>query len=163
MSRDRVSSLPEAAGVDVGVATETASRAMSDASDARTLRPRAGLSWQWSSSLETSVISLNAKTTVLNQSINQSIICYGPPLIRRSGAHHNNAPFTRYSMLSNRLSNRFDNRFDNRVERTATVRSTGCQTGLYNRVDNGLYTRYSRLSNRLSNGFDNRLNVCIHV
>jgi len=45
-------------------------------------------------------------------------------------------------------------RYD-RVERTA-VRSTGCQTGLYNRCDNRLYTRYSRLSN----GFDNRLNVC---
>ena len=47
-----------------------------------------------------------------------------------------NTPFTRY----NRLSNRFDNRFDNRVERTATVRSTGCQTptGLYNRFDNRL-------------------------
>jgi len=27
----------------------------------------------------------------------------------------------------------------NRVERTATVRSTGCQTGLYNRFDNRLY------------------------
>ena len=25
------------------------------------------------------------------------------------------------------------NRFNNLVERTATVRSTGCQTGLYNR------------------------------
>jgi len=48
--------------------------------------------------------------------------------------------------LSNRLSNPFDNRFDNRVERTATVRSTGCQTGLYNRFDDRLYTRYSRLS-----------------
>jgi len=63
--------------------------------------------------------------------------------------------------LSNRLSNMFDNRFDNRVEQTA-VRSTGCQTGLYNQFDNRLCTRYSRLSNRLSNGFDNRLNVCIH-
>jgi len=41
----------------------------------------------------------------------------------------------------------------NRVERTATVRSTGCQTGLYNRIDNRLYTQYSRLSKR----FDNRL------
>jgi len=61
-----------------------------------------------------------------------------------------NTPFTRYSRLSKR--------FDNRVERTATVCSTGCQTGLYNRFDNGLYTRYSRLSN----GFDNRLNVCIY-
>jgi len=39
----------------------------------------------------------------------------------------------------------------NRVEQTATVRSTGCQTGLYNRFDNRLYTQYSRLSNRLSN------------
>jgi len=55
-------------------------------------------------------------------------------------------------------SNWFDNPFDNRVEQTATVRSTGCQTGLYNRFDNRLYTRY----NRLSNGFENRLNVCIH-
>jgi len=36
--------------------------------------------------------------------------------------------------LSNRLSNGFDNRFDNRVERTA-VRSTGCQTELYNWFD----------------------------
>jgi len=96
-----------------------------------------------------------------------------------------NTPFTRYNQLSNqfdnRLSNQFDNRlsnqFDNRVERTATVRSTGCQTrfdnlvegtavrstgcqtGLYNQFDNRLYTRYSRLSNRLSNP---RLNVCIH-
>jgi len=52
-------------------------------------------------------------------------------------------------------------RFHNRVEGTA-VRSTGSQTGLYNRFDNRLYTRYSRLSNRLSNGFDNRFNVCIH-
>jgi len=48
----------------------------------------------------------------------------------------------------NRLSNRvvqpvWQTRFDNRVERTATVRSIGSQTGLYNR-------------------FDNRLNVCIH-
>jgi len=31
------------------------------------------------------------------------------------------------------------NQFDNRVERTATVRSTGCQTRLYNRFDNRLY------------------------
>jgi len=60
-----------------------------------------------------------------------------------------NTTFTRYS----RLSNRIDNRFDNRVERTA-VRSTGCQTGLYNRFDNRLYKRYNRLSN---NRFDNRL------
>jgi len=67
-------------------------------------------------------------------------------------------PFTRYNQLSNRLYNGFDNR----VERTANVRSTGCQTGLYNRFDNRLNTRYSRLSNRLSNGFDNWLNVCIH-
>jgi len=44
--------------------------------------------------------------------------------------------------LSNRLSNRHCS--FNRVERTATVRSTGCQTGLYNRFDNRLYTRYSR-------------------
>jgi len=43
-------------------------------------------------------------------------------------------PFTRYSRLSIRLLNGFDNR----VERTA-VRSTGCQTGLYNRFDNTLY------------------------
>jgi len=50
----------------------------------------------------------------------------------------------------------------NRVERTATVRSTGCQTGLYNRFDNRLYTRYSRLSNRLSCRLSNGLNVCIH-
>jgi len=34
-----------------------------------------------------------------------------------------------------------DNRFDYRVERTATVRSTGCQTGLYNRVDNRIDSR----------------------
>jgi len=45
------------------------------------------------------------------------------------------------------------NRFDNRVEWTAIIRSTSCQTGLYNRFDNRLYTRYSRLWNR----FDNRL------
>jgi len=107
-------------------------------------------------------------------------------------------PFTRFNRLSNGLYNRFDNRveqtvclfntvvkqwlfvqhgcqtgcttrFDNRVEWTATVRSTGCQTGLYNRM----YTWYSRLSNglsvwqpveclytrynRLSDRFDNRL------
>jgi len=46
------------------------------------------------------------------------------------------------------------------LNETATVRSTGCQTGqtgLYNRFDNRLYKRYSRLSDRLSNGFDNRL------
>ena len=54
-------------------------------------------------------------------------------------------PFTRYNRLSKR--------FDNRVERTVAVRSTGCQTTLYNRIDNWLYTRYSRLSSR----FDNRL------
>jgi len=36
------------------------------------------------------------------------------------------------------------NRFDNRVERTA-VRSTGCQTGLYNRFDNRLYCVYKDL------------------
>ena len=36
-----------------------------------------------------------------------------------------------------RLSSRF--RFDKRVERKATVRSTGCQTGLYNLFDNRLY------------------------
>ena len=58
---------------------------------------------------------------------------------RRNYAHTHtnrpNTPFTRY----NRLSNPFDNRFDNRVERTANVRATGCQTGLYNRFDNRLY------------------------
>ena len=86
-------------------------------------------------------------------------------------------PFTRYSRLSNRqpavsckqtsnrlsnrLSNGFDNRFDNRFERTATVRSTGCQTALYNRFDNRVeridcsfntvVKRSTRLSNRLYN------------
>ena len=45
----------------------------------------------------------------------------------------------------------------NRVERTATVRSTGCQTRLYNRFDNRLYTRHNRLSNRFDNRFANRL------
>jgi len=69
---------------------------------------------------------------------------------RCTNALFTETPFTRY------------NRFDNRVERTATVHSTGCQTGLSNRFDNRLYTPYSRLSVRLSNGFDNRLNVCIH-
>jgi len=69
-----------------------------------------------------------------------------------------NTSFTRYNRLSIQLSNRFDNR----VERTATVRSTGCETGLYNRFHNRLYTRHSRLSNWLSNETDNRLNVCIH-
>ena len=75
-------------------------------------------------------------------------------------------PFTRYNRLLNRLydrlnwlynrfDNRFDNGFDNRVERTGTVHSTSCQTGLYSRFDNRLYTRYSRLSNQLSNQFDN--------
>jgi len=44
-------------------------------------------------------------------------------------------------------------RFDNRVERTATVRSAGCQTGLYNRYDNRLYTRYSRLSTGCQTGW----------
>jgi len=48
--------------------------------------------------------------------------------------------------------NKHPNQFDNRVERTAAVRSTGCQTALYNRFDNRLSTRYSRLSKRLSNG-----------
>ena len=43
-------------------------------------------------------------------------------------------------------SNRLWDRFDNHVERTATVRSTGYQTGLYNRFDNRLYTRYNWLS-----------------
>jgi len=61
--------------------------------------------------------------------------------------------------LNNNDLSRFDNRVE--VERTATVRSTGCQTALYNRFDNRLYTRYSRLSNqfenRLDNRFDNRL------
>jgi len=47
-----------------------------------------------------------------------------------------NTPFTRY----NRLSNRLLNRYDNRVERTATVRSTGCQAGLYNRLKSTEYT-----------------------
>jgi len=78
------------------------------------------------------------------------------------------------------------NRFDNRVERTATVRSTGCQTGLYNQFDNRvehtiqpvvkpvvkrlwqpgkvwqpgkcLYTRHNRLSNQLSKRLSNRFN-----
>ena len=59
--------------------------------------------------------------------------------------HTSYTPFTWY------------NRFDNCVERTATVRSTGCQTGLYNQLDNRLYTRYSRLSD----GFDNRL-YCVY-
>jgi len=71
---------------------------------------------------------------------------------------YSHTPFTRYNRLSIRLSNGTDNRFDNRVERTGTVRSTGCQTELYNRFDNRLYTRYSRMSNRLSNRFDNRFN-----
>ena len=64
-----------------------------------------------------------------------------------------NTPFTRY----NRLSNRLYNRFDSRVERTAAVHSTGCQTGLYNRIDNRLYTLYNWLSNRFDNLFNNRL------
>jgi len=41
-----------------------------------------------------------------------------------------------YNLLQRVLGSSFDNWFDNRVERTATVRSTGCQTGLYNRSDN---------------------------
>jgi len=56
------------------------------------------------------------------------------------------------------------NRFDNRVERTATVRSTGRQTGLYNRFDNGfdnrLYRVYKHFT-RLSNRFDSRL-YCVN-
>jgi len=71
-------------------------------------------------------------------------------------------PAVSCKQTSNRLSNRLSNWFDNHVKWTATVRSTGCQTELYNQSDNWLYTRYSRLSNRLSNGFDNPLNVCIH-
>jgi len=67
-------------------------------------------------------------------------------------------PVWQPAVSCNQTSNRLSSRFDNRVERTATVRSTGCQTGLYNWFDNRLYTRYNRLSNR----FDNRLNVCIH-
>ena len=39
-----------------------------------------------------------------------------------------------------------------------SLNRTGCQTGLYNRIDNRLYTQHSHLSNR----FDNQLNVCIH-
>jgi len=54
-------------------------------------------------------------------------------------------PFRRYNRLSHRLSNRFDNR----VEQTATVRSTGSQTGLYNRFDNRLYRVYKTFT-RLS-------------
>jgi len=104
-----------------------------------------------------------------------------------------NTPCTRYSRLSNRLYNRLyrvnkhptgcqsgyqtglttvlneQPLFIQPVVKPSLttvlvdVRSTGCQTGLYNRFNNRLYTRYSRLSNRLSNGFDiNRLNVCIH-
>ena len=41
----------------------------------------------------------------------------------------------------------------NRVERTATVRSTGCQTGLYNRFDNRLY----RVNRALSLCFHQRI------
>jgi len=52
--------------------------------------------------------------------------------------------FTRYSRSSKR--------FDNRVERSATVCSTGCQTGLYNWFDNLLYTWYNWLSNRFQTG-----------
>jgi len=46
------------------------------------------------------------------------------------------------------LSNGFDNWFDNRVERTA-VRSTGCQTGLYNRFDNEFDNRLYRVYKHL--------------
>jgi len=81
-----------------------------------------------------------------------------------------NTPFTRY----NRLSIRLYNRFDNHVERTATVRSTGCQTSLIpvwqpavytiqpvvkpvvKRVWQPvecLYTRYNRSSIRFDNQF----------
>jgi len=59
---------------------------------------------------------------------------------------------------------RLYNRFDNRVERTATVRSTSCQTGLCNRFDNRLYTRYSRLSNQFHKYFLYHVNgalVCL--
>ena len=64
--------------------------------------------------------------------------------------------------LSSRLSNGFDSRFDNRVERTAVrstaVRSTGCQTGLYNWQPVVSCTQtYTRLWNRSDNRFDNRL------
>jgi len=66
-------------------------------------------------------------------------------------------PFTRYNRLLNWHDNCVErtatvcstgcqtglyNRFDNRVERTA-VRSTSCQTALYNRCDNRLYTLYT--------------------
>ena len=40
------------------------------------------------------------------------------------------------------------NRFDNRVEGTA-VRSTGCETGLYNRFDNGFDNRLYRVYKHL--------------
>jgi len=112
-----------------------------------------------------------------------------PPSHRGFTLQETNTPCTRYNRLttgcttgcqpaasckqtSNRLSNWCDNRLDVCLHDAA-----GCQTGLYNRldnrfyqpavytiqpVDNWLYTRYSRLSNRLSNWFDNRLNVCIH-
>jgi len=43
------------------------------------------------------------------------------------------------AVLCKQTSNWLTHRFDNRVERTATVRSTGCQTGLYNWFDNRLY------------------------
>jgi len=65
------------------------------------------------------------------------------PLDSHQDERRSNTPFTRYNRLSNR--------FDNRVERTATVRSTSCQTGLYNQLDNRSYTRYSRLSNQSEN------------
>jgi len=91
-----------------------------------------------------------------------------------------NTPFTRYTRLSNCAfvastinitlhyiiqrvwqpgvsCKQTSIRFDNQLEWTATVRSTGCQTGLYNRSHNWLYTRYNWLSNWYDNRFDNRL------
>jgi len=103
----------------------------------------------WSSTMGGVPDQAPAHTTVMAM----NVVSLLPPGLSSSISQKNgtsNTPFTLYSRLLNQLYNRFDNR----VERTATVRSTGSQTGLYNLYDNRLYTRYSRLSNRLS---DNRL------
>ena len=69
------------------------------------------------------------------------------------------APFTRYSLLSNRLSNRFDNhnRFDNRLYRVYK-HSTGCQTHLTTGLTNGCIVCTAGYQTGCTTRFDNRLN-----
>jgi len=62
-------------------------------------------------------------------------------------------PVRQLAVSCRQTSNRLSNRFDNHVERTATVRATGCQTGLYSRFDKHGFTTVlnSCLFNWLSN------------